>query len=132
MEHVVKLPAAPHAPVEARRALARMPGVSGQLGYKALLLISEVVTVWVHRAQAADQPAFPLRVEVSDSRVRVEIADETPDHASAPRVDSYSRRILERVADRWGIDDNGHAAIWFELDRGGSATASGRGPGRST
>jgi hypothetical protein len=117
-----------------------MPGVSGELGYKALLLVSEVVTAWVLRAQAREQPAIPVRVVVSDERVRVEIADEAdgngaaaPDSGPAPRVDPYSRRILERLADRWGIENGGHASIWFELDRGRRAvTAFGSGPGRST
>jgi hypothetical protein len=140
VEHLVTLPAAAHAPVEARRALARVPGVSGELGYKALLLISEVVTAWVARAQAYEQPAIPLRVDVSDECVRVEIADDGDgdragadgDGAPAPRVDSYSRRILERLADRWGVEGNDRAAIWFELDRGPGVRAFGRAPDRPT
>ena len=135
MERVVELPAAPHAPVEARRALARIPGVSGELGYKALLLVSEVVTAWVTRAQAREQTAIPVRIDVSDERVRVEIADNgdaDPRDLSKPRVDPYSRRILERLSDRWGVEGDGHAAIWFELDRARSVTASGTSPGTPT
>jgi hypothetical protein len=115
VEHLMTLPAAMHAPVEARRALARVPGVSGELGYKALLLTSEVVTVWVLRAQAAE-------------RVRVEIADDES-RDDAPHVGAYARRILERFADRWGVEGDGRAAIWFELDRGRRVTASGSAPG---
>jgi hypothetical protein len=138
VEHVVELPAASHAPVVARRALARVPGVSGELGYKALLLVSEVVTVWVARAQDREQPAIPVRVDVSDSRVRVEITDDGDAAATAGdgagsrplRVDPYARRILERLADRWGVEGEDRAAIWFELDRGPAVTAFGSAPGR--
>lgn len=121
MDHVVELPTGAHAPVEARRALVKVPGISGEIGYKALLLVSEVVTAWVPRAQARRLPAIPLRVNVSDDRVRVEITDDgnSGEPSRGIPVDSYSRRILQRTADRWGLESNHGAMIWFELDRGG-------------
>lgn len=122
MEHLVELPTGSRAPVEARRALVRVPGVSGEIGYKALLLVSEMVTAWVPRAQARQVPAIPLKVHVSDERVRVEIADD--DAVGDVSIDRYSRRILQRIADRWGVANGSGAAIWFELDR--SPVTSGR------
>jgi hypothetical protein len=83
------------------------------------------------RAQAKQQAGIPVRVDVTPERVRVEIADEEGGDG-APHVGAYARRILERLADRWGVENDGHAAIWFELDRARQVTASGSAPGRPT
>ena len=86
----------------------------------ALIATSEVVTNAVEHGC----PPIELRVDRADDHVRVEVRDTSPlpprrreDAPDASDVRGRGLVIVERLADRWGIDERiDGKAVWFELD----------------
>ena len=86
-----------------------------------LLATSEVVTNAVEHGA----PPIDLRVDTAESRVRIEVRDGSPlpprrrhdDGAGPSDVRGRGMTIVERVTDRWGVDERADGkAVWFELD----------------
>lgn len=117
MDRVVELPATAAAPVEARRAVAAIPGCGGALGYRLLLLVSEAVTAAVMAGTDVPEAGIELRVHVDDDRVRVDVSPSDPGHPIA--LSPYAEQIFRRTESRWAIERAGDGRIWFELERGG-------------
>jgi len=124
-ERLVELPATAAAAGVARRELAAMPGLGGEVGYKVLLLASELIAVFVASAEPRPDALLRLSVSASPERVRVVVAGDVP-HASAdallhsretPSLGGYGLQIVDRMADAWGSGDGACAQIWFELAR---------------
>lgn len=124
-EQVFELPATAAAAGMARRELAATPGVSGELAYKALLMTSELVAVYVADVEPAPDATLRLSIRVTPDRVRVEVGGRPPEvapdellHArEAPSLGGYGLQIVERMADGWGIEGARDTTIWFELLR---------------
>jgi hypothetical protein len=124
-EHVFELPATAAAAGMARRELAAMPGLAGELGYKALLMASELIAVYVGQFETAPQATLRLSVRVTPERARVEVGGRAPDispdallHShETPSLGGFGLQIVERMADAWGIEGAGETTIWFELAR---------------
>jgi anti-sigma regulatory factor (Ser/Thr protein kinase) len=124
-ERVVVLPATAAAAGIARRELAATPGIAGELGYKALLLASELISVYVQRAEPDPAARLRLRVRVTAERLRIEVAGPEPDvppdallHSSeTPSLGGMGLRIVDRMADAWGVEGPHDTTIWFELAR---------------
>jgi len=124
-ERLVELPATAAAAGVARRELAAMPGLGGEVGYKVLLLSSELIAVFVASAEPHPDALLRLSVSFSPERVRVAVAGDVP-HASAdallhsretPSLGGYGLQLVDRMADAWGSADGDCAQIWFELAR---------------
>jgi len=111
------LPPTAAAPVEARRAVAAIPGCGGPFGYKLLLLVSEAVTAAVTAGSDAPDAGIELRVHVDDEHVRVDVCPSDPRHPIT--LTRYAEQIFRRTDSRWAIDRAGDGRIWFELDRTG-------------
>jgi len=124
-QRVVELPATAAAAGIARRELAATPGVSGDLGYKALLMASELIAVFVADMEPRPDRVLRLSIVVGRERVRIEVAGETPDvspdallHSrETPSLGGMGLQIVERMAASWGVQSDVGAAIWFELAR---------------
>ncbi len=124
-ERTLELPATAAAAGIARRELAGTPGLGGKLGYKALLLTSELIAVFVADDEPRPDRVLRLSVSVARERVRVEVAGDGPGVAAGtllrsretPSLGGYGLQIVERMADSWGVSSPGTAAIWFELTR---------------
>nr|MBA3749009.1 hypothetical protein [Solirubrobacterales bacterium] len=71
-EHVFELPANAAAAGLARRELASTPGIVGDIAYKALLMTSELIAVYL--ADIVPDPAARLRLSVRVTPARVRIA----------------------------------------------------------
>lgn len=110
----------PRAPAEARRAVEELarevePGVLRD----AQLLVSEVVTNSI-RHSASDDP-IGLRVWLRQNGLKVEIADGGFGFDAGeigPRDDTEGGRglvIVDALADRWGVNCDARARVWFEL-----------------
>ena len=124
-EQVFELPATAAAAGMARREVAAIPGIAGDNAYKALLMTSEVIAVYVANADPAPGATVRLTIRVTPDRVRIEVGgrppDVTPDallHAhEAPSLGGYGLQIVERMSDAWGVEGAGDSRIWFELVR---------------
>ena len=122
-ERVVELPATAAAAGIARRELAATPGLGGELGYKALLLASEVIAVFVEVPRPDER--LRMTIGVGPERVRVAVAGHQPEASTSallhshepPSLGGYGLQIVERMADAWGTRRNGAAEMWFELTR---------------
>lgn len=83
-----------------------------------LLLVSELVTNAVRHARGAE---FEVRLAVRPDVLRLEVHDEGAGFVPriAPSDDGtggYGLYIVERLADRWGVERD-PGMIWVEVDR---------------
>lgn len=125
MHFTLDLPSAPDAIPTARRAIERLaPSLDAQALLNLRLLVSELVTNAVRHAPDSHAAAIELVVWRTDEHVRVEVADRGPGFVPAPRSDAaagdrasgWGLYILAKVASRWGVERDGGARVWFEID----------------
>ena len=108
------------APGAARHALGSLNGsLDRELGENLRLLVSELVTNSLRHTGSTE-----IRLEVwrSDDVVRVTVSDRgagfdltgppTPGDASG-----WGLFMVDRIADRWGVETDGETRVWFELTR---------------
>ena len=121
----VELPATAAAAGMARRELAATPGLSGEVGYKVLLLASELIAVFVAGVEPRPENVLRLSIDVTPDRVRITVAGDGQ-HASpdallhsreTPSLGGYGLQRVERMAAAWGTSGDGGEQIWFELAR---------------
>ncbi len=110
VQRAVVLPAMASAPRSARLALSEVPGVRGEVAYRALLLASEIVTACVEHATDPATDKIEVAADVDDTRLHVEITG-----PQAGPLNVHGQYIVERIADRHGIDGDGRT-VWFEVD----------------
>jgi anti-sigma regulatory factor (Ser/Thr protein kinase) len=120
MFYSVNLPKSSSAAALARRAVERVHGeVRRDTLADARLLVSELVTNAVEHVSADGE--IELRVGVHDHVLRVEVLDPGPGFTPRPRQEGdredggWGLHFLARLADRWAVDLNGRARVWFEL-----------------
>lgn len=123
------------APRLARAALDRLTaGVAGDVGFRARLLVSELVTNSVlHRVA---EEAAPIRLTVLRTReaIRVEIRDHGRPFDGQARVVSERAtsgrglRLVQALVDRWGVEQQDGNLVWFEIDQPAGSNPSGRKP----
>lgn len=124
-ERIVELPATAAAAGIARRELAATPGIAGELGYKVLLMASELIAVFVADVEPRPDRVLRLSMLVGRERVRIAVAGQHPEvspddllHSrETPSLGGMGLQIVERMADAWGVRGEGDAEIWFELTR---------------
>jgi anti-sigma regulatory factor (Ser/Thr protein kinase) len=111
------------APANARRAL---DGLAGKVTPGVLddvrLLVSELVTNSIRHAHLAPSQWVELAVRIEGDTVRVEVIDPGPGfRPSVLRPTLYQESgwglyLVEQVASRWGVVDDGTIHVWFEID----------------
>ena len=87
------------------------------------LVVSELVTNSILHAGLSTEDQISLTVKVSAGSVRGRVCDpgsgfEVPSEPS-PRSDmsgGWGLPIVETISDRWGVERNRHACVWFEID----------------
>jgi anti-sigma regulatory factor (Ser/Thr protein kinase) len=112
----------PEAAAEARREIAKLRmDLDPPLMETLRLLVTELVTNSV-RHTVAD--SVTLRVAVSDSLVRTEVADTGPGfdpkcvERSGDKGTGWGLFLVQGLADRWGVKHEGPSKrVWFELRR---------------
>jgi len=134
VEFEVRLPHDPDAIPRSRRAIERVRGAVDELALRnAKLLVSELVTNSVRHVPAGAADALVLVVECGDGRLRVEVRDRGPGFAFRPRVDGqdpgsgWGLHMLSTIASRWGVEHDGGARVWFELDLAGDREGAAAG-----
>jgi anti-sigma regulatory factor (Ser/Thr protein kinase) len=119
----LQLKAGPEAVGEGRHSLDRLGESLGarQLG-ELRLLVTELLTNSVRHACASGD-WIALDVEVLTDAVRVVVSDRgpgfTPDPSPKPYLDrpgGWGLYLVDRLADRWGVERAGKTAVWFEID----------------
>jgi anti-sigma regulatory factor (Ser/Thr protein kinase) len=87
------------------------------------LIVSELVTNSVRHAGLSADEQISLAVGISGRSVRGRVCDTGPGFeqpsAPKPRTDmsgGWGLPIVERISDRWGVERNGCACVWFEID----------------
>jgi anti-sigma regulatory factor (Ser/Thr protein kinase) len=115
------------APALARAEITeccRELGIGGSLCQSLILLVSEVVSNAVRHSSA--DPGEPVGFEASfgEPAIGVTVTDAGKGFTPRPRDparthDGYGLYLLEKVADRWGVDSRGGTKVWFELAREG-------------
>lgn len=115
----------PHAARAARHWVRRVDSPSPDLRDAVALLTSELVTRAVRPEEVADEemqlqvwmPSDIVRVELSVPRERFFAPEEE-------RSEDLGAMVLDRIADRWSIQPDGHSvSLWFEIDRHPSGAA---------
>ncbi len=114
----------PEAVSAARRCLDRLDTVLPPEKLEDVrLVVSELVTNSVRHAGLAPNKQISLEMVVSDGAVRGRVCDPGPgfEKPSEPRPKTdlsggWGLPILERISDRWGVERNGCACVWFEID----------------
>jgi anti-sigma regulatory factor (Ser/Thr protein kinase) len=89
------------------------------------LMTSELVTNSLrHAGLQPDQP-IELRVDLQPDRVRVEVLDHGRGFLPRERAadqdagSGWGLFLVERLADRWGVNGSGATRVWLELARAG-------------
>lgn len=124
-ERVLELPATAAAAAMARRELASTPGLGGEIGYKALLMASELISVFVQDVEPEFGATLRMSISVTERRVRIEVGGGTPVASTdvllrsreTPSLGGMGLQIVDRMADAWGVEDADGSALWFELQR---------------
>jgi anti-sigma regulatory factor (Ser/Thr protein kinase) len=111
----------PQAVGAARRALRRWEShFEPDMFYDLSLCVSELVTNTVHHGDLADEE-IELVVQRGEQLTRAEVRTPRPDVAVSPSPvatpANWGMFIIDRVADRWGVDRaEGTTAVWCEID----------------
>jgi nitrate/nitrite-specific signal transduction histidine kinase len=111
------------APAKARAVVTAVPHLSG-VEDSVALLVSELVTNSVQHAAAE---VIELNVFASSETVRVEVRDQGSGHdafaVSEPQQGGFGLYLVDKIADRWGVETRGATLIWFEIHVGSGARA---------
>jgi anti-sigma regulatory factor (Ser/Thr protein kinase) len=119
----VRIAAQRDAPARARTALDGLNGALAGLRQPVRLLVSELVTNAVQHAGGGPSQAVQVRLDCWDERVRVEVTDDGPGFDPGPRRridpvrDGFGLALVDQLTDRWGVEVETGACVWFEIDR---------------
>jgi anti-sigma regulatory factor (Ser/Thr protein kinase) len=87
------------------------------------LVVSELVANSILHAGLSPDERISLSVSVSGGTVRGRVCDPGPGFEvpsePRPRADlsgGWGLPIVERLSDRWGVEQNNRVCVWFEID----------------
>jgi serine phosphatase RsbU (regulator of sigma subunit)/anti-sigma regulatory factor (Ser/Thr protein kinase) len=87
------------------------------------LLVTELITNSVKHAGSGDEPVT-VTVELTPDAVRVEVSDSGEGFEPPARPDEplespsgWGLYLVERLAARWGVENEDRSSVWFELER---------------
>jgi len=120
----LKLAPEPEVVTTARRALDRLADLLPPEKLEDVrLVVSELVTNSILHAGLSPDDQISLTVRVSGGSVRGRVCDPGPGFGipsePRPRPDlsgGWGLPIVETISDRWGVERNRHACVWFEID----------------
>ena len=108
------------APAAARAEVGNL-GLDNAEAQAAMLLASELVTNCIRHAGVGRRQRIRLRVLVTDSLVRIEVVDSGAGMCVVMRTGDdhggWGLRLVDRIADRWGVVREAGTHVWFEIDR---------------
>ena len=121
----VQLDVGATAAAEARAAVGALDGrADASVLDDIRLLLSEVVTNAVRHSGAPAGATIGLAVSVTRGAVRAEVTDSgrgfEPTPRSRPQLEAggWGLHLVDRLADRWGVERGSPVRVWFEIDEG--------------
>lgn len=107
-----------HAPAIARRTTASILRGAVPVDIDLVSLLVNELVVLLHRADPDHQ--VDVRLEATPALLRVNVAGPpapggeraTPETLTA----GWALLVMDRVAHRWGVDDDHAVRFWFEVD----------------
>jgi anti-sigma regulatory factor (Ser/Thr protein kinase) len=120
----LRLAPEPEVVTTARHALDRLANLlPAEKLEDVRLVVSELVTNSILHAELSPDEQISLTVTVTAGSVRGRVCDpgagfEVPSEP-CPRPDmsgGWGLPIVETISDRWGIERDRHACVWFEID----------------
>jgi anti-sigma regulatory factor (Ser/Thr protein kinase) len=120
----VRLAPEPEVVTTARHALDRLADLLPPEKLEDVrLVVSELVTNSIRHAGLSPNDQISLTVMVSAGSVRGRVCDPGSgfevSSEPCPRPDlrgGWGLPIVETISDRWGVEKNSHACVWFEID----------------
>jgi anti-sigma regulatory factor (Ser/Thr protein kinase) len=120
----LEIAATPDASSKARRWLDGMAPLRalGQAAFDVRLLVTELVSNSVRHAGLGERDRVCVRLELDETRLRVEVRDRGPgfDSTNLREPDNAGGRglkIVSAIAQRWGHEEREGSLVWFEIDR---------------
>jgi anti-sigma regulatory factor (Ser/Thr protein kinase) len=123
MRFTLQLPHEPGSIPKARRELDRLaPDLDDLTMRNTKLLVSELVTNAVRHAPAGESDEIELVIAREEGHLRIEVSDSGPGFTPVPRADlseassGWGLHIMSKLAARWGVEVDGGARVWFEIE----------------
>ena len=110
--------AAGHARAWLKTAAVWLPE---ELERKLVMLISELVNNSVVHGEASERDVIEIEVRATPDGVRAQVSDSGPAFAPRGRTKGIEEPggwglvLVERVAQRWGVERSERTSVWFEL-----------------
>ncbi|HXF36078.1 MAG TPA: ATP-binding protein [Actinomycetota bacterium] len=128
----VVLPPDPRAASAARQVVRELRGVlPPEVVGDVALLLTELVANSVRHAGLGGEDRIHVRIQLAADRVAVEVVDDGLGFRPSERAEGgWGLYLVDRLADRWGIQRDGATVAWFEIDlppRGGRFRPGGGG-----
>ena len=119
VEH--RLPHAPNAPGLGRQVASgvvrhRLPPERAD---EFVLMVSEIVSNAVRHGEPEEDGQIGFRLEIDDPVIRAVVSDGAPQFSYATGAVGTTHlglNIVDRLADRWGLERDGRKAVWFEVE----------------
>jgi anti-sigma regulatory factor (Ser/Thr protein kinase) len=121
------------APSAARRSLGTFEADldDDDLLERSGLALSEVMANSVEHAGLVHTDWIDLQISLSPELLRIEVTDDGPGFTRTPRESKpdqgprgWGLYIVDKLADRWGIDSRLSTRVWLEFDRWPAETPS--------
>ncbi|CAN5775117.1 hypothetical protein BH23ACT4_BH23ACT4_09130 [soil metagenome] len=108
------------APSISRQKLAEFRGELEPRFDDLALVVSELVSNAVRHSGHGS--VFVSLKQTGDNRVRLEVKDPGPcfDPEHPPGGDGMGLQLVSKVADSWGIENDGDCTVWVEIDLPGT------------
>ncbi len=124
-ERRLKFRGLPQAVGAARRALRQWEGhFEPDLFYDLSLCVSELVTNTIQRGESGSDES-ELVVRRGSGLVRAEVRERQADvivtQSPVATPSGWGMFIVDRVADRWGVDRDAGTIVWCEIDLAGDS-----------
>jgi anti-sigma regulatory factor (Ser/Thr protein kinase) len=121
MDVRLSLKATTSAPSQARRAIDEMKvDLGNKLTENVRLLVSELVTNSIRHSGTPEDRPIEFALSASPDVVRIEVVDRGSWRIPTPVPDGTSGwglYLVDRLADRWGVEHGEGTRAWFEIDR---------------
>ena len=120
----MRITGGPRAASKARHAVETLAGrLDDALLHDLRLLVTELVTNSIRHAGIGPDREVRLRIRLSRRHLRVEVHDPGPGfrarrspQPAEDKASGWGLFFVDRMADRWGVDDRRGTLVWFEMD----------------